>query len=80
VVVFFAASSRQPREGGKMKKLITAIIAACFSMAVGGSYAADDMKKDAMKKDSMSKGDAKKGEAMTKDDDKKKSKKDEMKK
>jgi len=61
-----------------MKKLIMAVLAACLSMAVAGSYAAEDaMKKDGMKKSDAGmakseKGMDKKGDAMSKDDDKKK--------
>ena len=43
------------------------------SMAVAGSYAADDTKKD--KKDAMKKDDMKKGDGMSKDDAKKKDEK-----
>jgi len=62
-----------------MKKLITAVLAACLVVPVAGSYAAEDAKD---KKDAMKKDDAKKGEGMSKDDAKKKKdkgKKDESK-
>jgi pentapeptide MXKDX repeat protein len=43
-----------------MTKLIAAIVAGLFSVAVANAYAADDMKKDAKKGDEMKKDDAKK--------------------
>ena len=64
-----------------MKKLITAVLAACLSMAVAGSYAAEDaMKKD--KKDEMKKDEHEerrcmgKGDGHGQDDAKKKKDKD----
>ena len=53
-----------------MKKLMTAVLAACLSIAFAGAYAGEEMKKDAMKKDGMSKGEAKKDDK-AKDDEKK---------
>ena len=67
-----------------MKKLIIALVAGFMSLAVAGAYAADDMKKGESKKSDTGmtkseKGMAKSADAGHKDDEKKKSKKDDKK-
>jgi pentapeptide MXKDX repeat protein len=57
-----------------MNKLITAIIAGMFSVAVAGAYAATDTAPKGEAKGDMAKGDMAKGDSMKKDDDKKKKK------
>jgi pentapeptide MXKDX repeat protein len=75
VVVYAAASGRQlDSKGGKMTKLIAAIMAGMFSVAVaGGAYAGE------MKDDKDKKGEMKKDGDMKKDGKKKDEKKDEKK-
>jgi pentapeptide MXKDX repeat protein len=74
-----------------VKKLMTVVMAACLTMAAGGAFAQDAMKKDAMgkkdemKKDAMGKKDGMKKDAMSNESHKMEKsggmmKKDEMKK